>query len=1153
MVQFNKLRLSGFKSFVDHTELLIEPGLTGIVGPNGCGKSNIVDALKWAMGEHSARQLRGGEMDDVIFGGTANRPARNMAEVSIVLDNSDRKAPAVFNDYDELEVTRKIERGAGSAYRINGSDTRARDVQLLFADAATGSRSTALVSQGQVGQLIAAKPTERRAILEEAAGITGLYSRRHEAELRLRAAEANLTRLDDVIAAMEAQYQSLKKQARQASRYRNLSDHIRKAEAQLLHLRWTAASKALEEATSRHAMAEAMVAELTSQAAVAATQQAEAAASLPPLREAEAEAAAKLQRLMVARDQLAAEEARINAARQAAEQRLRQILSDTDRERLRAQDADEAIARLDAELQALEEARAGETAQIEEAQANYDAARVAAADAETHLARATEEVAAIEARRKEVARRLADSESRHARLTQRLEQTSRDREIAAAEAIDQAALAAAASALEEARAALEEARAAVAAGEGERAAADAAVTGLRDELQAAETDSAKLRAEEKALSDLLAVSDSDLWPSLIDALTVEPGYETALGTALGDDLAAPADEAAPIHWRTLPLLDNAPALPGGVQPLSDKVGAPAALGRRLSQIGLVEDDAQGAALAAELQQGQRLVSKTGALWRWDGYTISSGTPTSAAVRLAQRNRLEALRGELEVATARLDEVRERNRTLREVAEAATENERALRDGARTAERNLEAARDTHAKLSQADAAVSTKLAALEETLAGLTTDLEETTVALEEDRAAQAELPDDQAGRERVAELRAQLAELRAQLSERQRARDLLEREAETRRNRANTIVNEKSGWQSRADHAMSQLEELTQRKDAVEAEIAELAARPEQIHEERMILEDQIAEAEELRRQAADALATGETAQTTADKLLRSTEAKLGEAREERVRIEGIVAQTQQLRTDLIERITEKLQCAPEELLTIADVTEAELPEQSAVEHKFERLVRERDTMGPVNLRADVEAHELEEKIAAMQTEREDLIKAIARLRQGINELNREGRERFLAAFEAVNTHFQELFTRLFGGGRAHLALTEAEDPLEAGLEIMASPPGKKLQILSLLSGGEKALTTTALLFAVFMTNPAPICVLDEVDAPLDDSNITRFCNLVEEIAHRASTRFLVVTHHRITMARMDRLFGVTMPERGVSQLVSVDLQGVGHLRAIA
>jgi chromosome segregation protein len=435
----------------------------------------------------------------------------------------------------------------------------------------------------------------------------------------------------------------------------------------------------------------------------------------------------------------------------------------------------------------------------------------------------------------------------------------------------------------------------------------------------------------------------------------------------------------------------------------------------------------------------------------------------------------------------------------------------------------------------------------------LNADVAETSTALEADRAAQAGLPDEQGGREKVAELRAQLAELRGQQGERQRAYDLLAREAENRRQRLQSIAHERASWQGRADNALQQLAEFADRKETNEIELAELAARPEQIAEERHALEDQIGQAEALRKQAADALAAAETAQTTSDRALKSTEGKLATAREERVRSEGVVGTSQQVLSDLAERITEKLQCAPDGLLAIAEIGEDELPDQAAAEQRFERLVRERDNMGPVNLRAEVEATELEEKVLGMQSERDDLIQAIARLRQGINELNREGRERFLAAFEAVNKHFTELFTRLFGGGTAHLQLTEAEDPLEAGLEIMASPPGKKLQVLSLLSGGEKALTTTALLFAVFMTNPAPICVLDEVDAPLDDSNITRFCNLVEEIGRRANTRFLVITHHRHTMARMDRLFGVTMPERGVSQLVSVDLKGVSHLRAIA
>ena len=1153
MVQFTKLRLTGFKSFVDPTELLIEPGLTGVVGPNGCGKSNIVDALRWAMGEHSARQLRGGEMDDVIFGGTSNRPPRNNCEVTITLDNSDRTAPAAFNENAELEVTRRIDRGEGSGYKINGTDVRARDVQLLFADAASGSRSTAIVSQGQVGAVIAAKPTERRAILEEAAGITGLYSRRHEAELRLRAAEANLARLDDVIAALDAQHQSLKKQARQATRYRNLSDHIRKAEAQMLHLRWTVATKALEEANARYAAAETLVEELTREAGLAATAQAEAAAALPPLREMEAEAAAKLQRLLVAREQLQAEEARINAARQACEHRLAQIAADISREQARAADADEAISRLVAESTALTEAQAQEAIEIEEAVAALEEAKTKTAEAETTLTRTTEDVAAIEAQRREIARRLAETEGRHARLTERIAQATREREIAAADAIDKDALAAAAAGAEEAQAALENMRAEAAGAEGARMDADRAAAAKRDELQMAESAAARLRAEEKALGDVLAMSDNDLWPPLIDALTVQPGFETALGVALGDDLTAPADEAAPIHWRTLPPLQDSRPLPGGLRPLADYVEAPSALARRLGQIGLVEDDSQGTALSAELLLGQRLVSRSGALWRWDGYTVAAGTTTAAAARLTQRNRLKALRGEVDAIEQALDAARETYKEARDAAEAAGELERSLRDASRAAERTLDDKRIQHAKLSQADAAVSSKLAALEDALARLNADFAETSTALEADRAAQAGLPDEQGGREKVAELRAQLAELRGQQGERQRAYDLLAREAENRRQRLQSIAHERASWQGRADNALQQLAEFAARRETNEIELAELAARPEQIAEERHALEDQIGHAEALRKQAADALAAAETAQTTSDRALKSTEGKLATAREERVRSEGVVGTSQQVLSDLAERITEKLQCAPDGLLAIAEIGEDELPDQAAAEQRFERLVRERDNMGPVNLRAEVEATELEEKVTGMQSEREDLIQAIARLRQGINELNREGRERFLAAFEAVNKHFTELFTRLFGGGTAHLQLTEAEDPLEAGLEIMASPPGKKLQVLSLLSGGEKALTTTALLFAVFMTNPAPICVLDEVDAPLDDSNITRFCNLVEEIGWRANTRFLVITHHRHTMARMDRLFGVTMPERGVSQLVSVDLKGVSHLRAIA
>jgi len=393
MVQFDKLRLSGFKSFVDPTELVIEPGMTGIVGPNGCGKSNLVEALKWVMGETSAKQMRGSEMEDVIFAGSGQRPARNIAEVMLTLDNKTRTAPAAVNDTDQLDVVRRIERGHGSAYSVNGREIRARDVQTLFADAATGSRSTALVSQGRIGTLINAKPADRRSVIDEAAGITGLYARRHEAELRLRAAEQNLARVQDVLVALEEQHKGLKRQARQASRYRNLSDHIRRAEAAVLALKLANAERDLAQSAERLKEAEAQVADLTRLVGLATTAQAEAATAMPPLRNDEAAAAAALQRLRVAHDALTAEAERVAAAQLEAETRLRQTEQDLAREQGRRNDAEAAIIDLGAQRERLEEERFGEEDRAAAAEEARDTARSETGVAEVELDRLTRQIA----------------------------------------------------------------------------------------------------------------------------------------------------------------------------------------------------------------------------------------------------------------------------------------------------------------------------------------------------------------------------------------------------------------------------------------------------------------------------------------------------------------------------------------------------------------------------------------------------------------------------------------------------------------------------------------------------------------------------------------------------------------------------------------
>ena len=386
-----------------------------------------------------------------------------------------------------------------------------------------------------------------------------------------------------------------------------------------------------------------------------------------------------------------------------------------------------------------------------------------------------------------------------------------------------------------------------------------------------------------------------------------------------------------------------------------------------------------------------------------------------------------------------------------------------------------------------------------------------------------------------------------------QAAFDTLRHQAEERRNRLQAITSQMTNWKTRKEEANTQLEERTERKQTLEAERERLARQPEDIKRRHQEILEKVEEAEKRRKDAADRLAEAETQLSIADRNLREAETNLAAIREQRVRAEAAVEQAEQVSTALIERMEDRLDCAPGHLHELSGIEErAEMPDLGGAEKRVERLLRERESMGPVNLLAENEAQELGDQIETLTAERGDLISAIGKLRRGINELNREGRQRLVDSFEEVNKHFQGLFVRLFGGGRAHLELVESDDPLEAGLEIMASPPGKRLQVLSLLSGGEQALTALSLLFAVFMCNPAPICVLDEVDAPLDDANVDRFCTMVDEMAHTLSTRFLVITHHRMTMARMDRLFGVTMGEQGVSQLVSVDLGEAIELRDI-
>ena len=873
MIKFKKLKVKGFKSFVEPTEVIIEQGLTGIVGPNGCGKSNLVEAFRFVMGELSPKQMRGSELDDVIFNGTSGRPKWDIAEVTIYLDNTDRQAPSLFNQNDEIEVTRRIWRGEGSEYRVNGKEVRLKDVQLLFADASTGARSTSMVSQGRVGAIIAAKPEQRRSLLEEAAGITGLHSRRHEAELRLNATETNLERVKDLLKTQEEQLDVLKKQSKQAERYKNIQKDITKARAAVFYKKWEVEKTKLEEASIKIKNQNNLVSDQTQEVAKVNVEYEKVQESLPTMRLKESQIASELQKHTINLDNQEKEIDRANSAVEETQIRIQQIKNDMDREQFLFDDANENMERVREEKSILE----------------------------------------------------------------------------------------------------------------------------------------------KQQGDLfLDTNDQDTDPSsgqrnnnpIIDYLDFEDGYEKAVAAVFSDELIASINEEQASHWRVLTYDQNS-VFSEGIKKFSNLIKAPENLKKKLDFVGLIEDKSNILHLQENLQPGQILVSLEGEIWRWDGY-VSKGKQNSSTKAV-----LEQLK----------------NRRLKQLSK--------------------------------------------------------------------------------------------------------------------------EEKQWMDISSKAEQRIAELKERELKLNDDLEELRSMPNTISSEKTRLQTLISENKQEYDKIASELQQQEQAANEINKKLKLEEVKLNELREEKIRLEGTIETINETINQLSSQVKERIGIELNGLFDLAEINPNKgLGEVDDLERRLERLIAEQERLGGVNLLAEQESQELEQKVSSIKKDQSDLLAAIAKLREAIDSLNTEGRQRLLAAYGVVNENFQKLFVQLFGGGKAYLKFTDETDPLQAGLEIYASPPGKKLQNLTLLSGGEQALTALSLLFAVFLSNPAPICVLDEVDAPLDDTNVDRFCSLVEEIAKTSSTKFLVITHHRMTMARVNRLFGVTMPEQGVSQLVSVDLEKAIEIR---
>ncbi len=1131
-MQISRLKLSGFKSFVEPAELRIEPGLTGVVGPNGCGKSNLLEAIRWVMGENSPKSMRSGGMEDVIFAGTDSRPARAFAEVVLhATDDQD----------EELVVTRRIERGAGSAYRVNGRDVRAKDVALTFADAATGAHSPALVSQGKIAQVIAAKPAERRMMLEEAAGIAGLHVRRKDAESKLRSTEKNLERLEDLMAGLDSQIASLRRQAKQAERYTKLSDQIRIAEARLLFARWRDAAYAAKEAREAAEGAEAKVAAAKQAAEAAQKEQAEAAAKLAEARE----------ELADRRDDASAHGHRMAALSEkleAAETRL----ADLDRQRTRLEedrvaadrltnDAAEALARLERELETsrkkVEEADAERPALADASEKAERASRTA----ELALAKATADHAGVEAEWRVAEATIEQAQTRLERLNREAERIASSRAdlqgaedteaavIAAREAADEAA-----SEVARLRARLEEDQERKGDLQTARDETAAALSASKAELAGIEREYNAL-ARDRDAREKRAKNREGL-PAALDKVSVEKGYERAIAAVLGRDaespLGAPPEASDGRFWTGR----DAP------QQVSDSLldhvrDCPAELRARLALVHCADEDD-----GRELAPGEWLVTTGGHLRRWDGF-VARGEGSAEAARLEAANRLAELETQLPDLRGAAELAETQERTAREELAAL---QTSLVAQEREIANAIEAERSALRSLDQAEAAKERIAARLEE-LAASEGDLEEQLTAAKSDltaaQEAKAALPAPDAGR---AALDAAQAKHEAAKSAVQAA--LAELAAHDQglavsRERLAAQQADHANWKARSGEAASRMAETSRRLEEIEEERAVIAAKPASLIEE-------IEQGDVVRKRLTEELEAAQAAMElcqdaigVADRALADAQEQLAVAREGRATLVARAENEEARRSEMARVSGERFQCPPPLLSERFEFVEDEVKPATEESDEMDRLVASRERIGPVNLVAAEELARIEEEHGANASEQAELAEAVNRLRHSIGNLNREGRERLRAAFEEVDGHFRVLFTRLFQGGQAHLALVDSDDPLEAGLEIYAQPPGKRLQSLSLLSGGEQALTATALIFALFLTNPAPICVLDEVDAPLDDANVERFCDLLDSMVRTTNTRYLIVTHNAVTMSRMHRLFGVTMAEKGVSRLVSVDL----------
>ena len=1155
-MKFTRLKITGFKSFVDTTVLDIKPGLTGLVGPNGCGKSNIVEAMKWNMGEAGPSRLRAGEMNDIIFAGTKGRPSRNSAEVTLTIENNNEELLQAYTDSSEIEVSRKIEKDDGSTYQINNKEVRQRDVQILYADIAIGSRSNAIVDQGQVGKIINSKPQERRQILEEAAGISGIHARKHETELKLKSTETNLDKLEEIITNDVSRLKELSRQSNQAKRYKTISENIRKLEATILYQRWNSNKEKIEINKKQLESCTENVNQITRKIASVSLQQQNIENDLPALREENQKYSNILNKLKVEYDILIKEEESISLEKAKQKDTIKNLIAEifneeklfkeldiqykeltTKIDTIKINTTDININELKENLENLkkeeaynsekltesERALAYNTSQIENLQNEIVKLKLQKEETKNSLQKNIEEIKNLNTISKEnnekdvflnkidiLKKKLKDEDSKEISTLKKLDIIVKKIKNLN-EKIDQKKIV------------------------------------LQNKLRSID----QYNASKDILTKLFESDEKNI---VINYLKFPNGFEKAIEAALGHGLKASLEKSS-IEWRNIDQ-QSLKSLPEGIKSLSDYTkGVPEVL-NILKLTGLVDTSEQGDLLQHKLIPGQQLVTKNGGLWRWDGYTHTENAKTPANQILQNKTNLIELTSKINSLQS---EISNHETDILNLNSEINSSENNKIDNNAILLKINNSKIDIRSIIEKEQSAMSiyiennnvnkTKLAILESSKSKneylfkkLSNELaiclkKELSVSQIEDLKKNINQITSKNNEKKI-ELNNYFSVYQKELSA-----------IDNRENHLNQLVNEKSRLDSQINNIKNRIKNLKYNKNHLELDIKNLDLKPIQIEKLKLKIFNEIDNLKKKSNNISEKLLNKENENKSILNELKTYNEELINYREDKARQESLLQQSIERNNEDRERIYEKLKITPDKFNEIIDLSiETQGIEESNL--TLEKLIIQRERIGPVNLVAEEDSEKLRIKLEEIDQEKEDLINAINKLRSSIRAINKEARARLLEAFDEVNKHFKELFTNLFGGGEAYLNLEGSDDPLESGLELMASPPGKKLQQMSLLSGGEQALTAMALIFSVFLTKPSPICVLDEVDAPLDESNVDRFLDLIDSISKKSETRFLVISHHRLTMARMDRLYGITMQEPGVSQLVSVSLKDAEKIK---